>query len=128
MHLGTRFVDWMERKIHKNWTLWCYSNGTLYWTLILIIPHVWYNGFVLAFSAVDCGFEPRLGQSKDWNWCLLLQTCLPLRFWRKAHNFLGYLTPLRLLSISLRFGKFAVFAESFRFRPVILLRFRILEH
>ena len=22
-----------------------------------------------------------------------LQTCLPLRFWRKAHDFLGYLTP-----------------------------------
>jgi hypothetical protein len=47
------------------------------------------------------------------------QTCLPLRFWRKAHNFLGYLMPLRLLSISLRFDKFVVFPESFWFRSVI---------
>jgi hypothetical protein len=54
------------------------------------------------------------------------QTCLPLPFWRKAHDFLGYLTPLRLLSISLRFGTFAVFPESFRFPSVISLRFRIL--
>ena len=55
-----------------------------------------------------------------------IQTCLPLRFWRKAHDFLGYLTPLRLLSISLRFGKFAIFPKSFLFRSVISLRFRIL--
>jgi hypothetical protein len=39
--------------------------------------------------------------------CSCIQTCLPLRFWRKTHDFLGYLTPLR-------FGKFAVFPESFR--------------
>ena len=58
---------------------------------------------------------------------MVLQTCLPLRFWRKAHDFLGYLTPLLLLSISLRFGKFAVFPECFRFRSVISLRFRILQ-
>ena len=55
------------------------------------------------------------------------QTCLPLRFWRKAHDFLGYLMPLRLLSISLQFGKFEGFPESFRFRSVISLRFRILQ-
>ena len=54
------------------------------------------------------------------------QTCIPLQFWRKAHNFLGYLTPLRLLSISLRFSKFAVFPESFQFQFIISLPFRIL--
>jgi hypothetical protein len=46
--------------------------------------------------------------------CSCIQNCLRLRFWRKAHDFLDYLTPLRLLSISLRFGKFAVFPESFQ--------------
>jgi hypothetical protein len=40
------------------------------------------------------------------NYANVMQTCLPLRFWHKAHDFLGYLTPLWLLSISLRFCNF----------------------
>ena len=66
--------------------------------------------------------ELKFGRKHLWK---VMHTCLPLWFWRKAHDFLVYLTPLRLLSISLRFGKFAVFPESFRFRSVISLRFRI---
>jgi hypothetical protein len=60
-----------------------------------------------------CNHKYSSSVSIPWLIVLLLQivyqTCLPLRFWRKAHNFLGYLTPLLLLSISLRFGKFVVF-------------------
>ena len=29
-------------------------------------PHRWCNGFLLALSAVDRGFEPRSGQTKDY--------------------------------------------------------------
>ena len=67
-----------------------------------------------------------IDSSTEYWMASVVQTYLSLEFWRKAHDFLGHLVALRLLSISLQFGKFAVFPESFRFQFVISLRFCIL--
>ena len=111
----------------QNWIFFLIFKGANIRCFILIVVEIFHN-IIRKWPRTKeiCRCFIFMNPVKNPMFTHAIQTCLPLRFWRKAHDFLGYLTPLRLLSISLRFGKFAIFPKSFLFRSVLSLRFRIL--
>ena len=55
----------------------------------VVQQHRWYNGSMLASIAVDRGYEPRLGQTKDYKICICCYSAKHAALRRKSKDWLA---------------------------------------